>query len=101
MLPRLRAWSAGHGICCIFNLHAYQVNVMSTTSVFLIVYGVGVVVNAIGAASIWDDLMEAARENPHGGRRVLRRRIVRNVGVYDFIPALVRSQDSVQKAKRQ
>ena len=34
---------------------------MSTTSVFLIVYGVGVVVNAIGAASIWDDLMEEGR----------------------------------------
>lgn len=43
----------------------------------------------------------SARENPHGGRRVLRRRIVRNVGVYDFIPALVSRQDSVQKAKRQ
>lgn len=34
---------------------------MSTTSVFLIVYGVGVVVNAIGAAAIWDDLMEKGR----------------------------------------
>lgn len=34
---------------------------MSITSVFLIVYGVGVVVNAIGAASIWDDLMEEGR----------------------------------------
>lgn len=34
---------------------------MSTTSVFLIVYGVGVVVNAIVAASIWDDLIEEGR----------------------------------------